>query len=353
MEGIIMEIALICTSSLSYLPFVGNYEDILKENNANFTIINWDRLHVEDDSNRFTYRDKKVGHKRNYFDYLIFKKFVMKKLNERKFDKIIVFDIPLLHFLEKYLIKNYREKYIIDIRDYHKIKMFTNMKKLIENSSFVVISSDRYKVWLPLSDKYVINHNTRIKSLRELRPTNCKKDYKEIRIACIGAISQLDTNISFINSLKNIKNIKLFFHGEGVANKYIVSHIKKNRINNVWVTGRYYNEQEESLYMDADLVDVLVPNNEINSKTCLANRLYKATLYGKPIITLKGTYLGEKVEKYSLGLVLDSFDGIEDKINSYLRKFDIDMYEQGRNAFFESVIKENHEFEMKVEEFIK
>jgi len=334
-----------------YMPYVSNYEKILKESNVDYTIINWDRFQIEDRS-AYKYRDKKIGHKRNYYDYLKYKKFVLEKLNEIKYDKLIIFGLQLSYFLKAFLLKNHKGKYIIDIRDYNQIIKFFNIKKLIENSAFTVISSPGYRLWLPSCQNYIINHNTQINSIKELKPVSIKSKYKKISIACIGAIRDHDINIAFINSLKNNDNIKIYFHGQGDINKDITNHIIVNKINNVMLTGKYNKQDEIELYSKSDLINLLRYNDGINNRTALPNRLYNSPIYGKPILAYKGTLLSELVEKYKLGLVIDSFVGIEDKIYSYLNNFNKLEYEEGRISFLSEVIAINQLFVEKVKKFV-
>jgi hypothetical protein len=347
-----MKVALICPANMIYMPYVGNYEKILKENNVDYTIINWDRFQIEDTYDEFKYRDKKVGHQRRILDYFKYKKFIIKKLKENKYDKLIVFSLQLCYFLKKYLVGNYKGKYVIDIRDYNKIIKFFNIKTIVDNSDLTVISSAGYKQWLSNSNKYAINHNTQINSLKELRPVNINHKEEKISISCIGAIRDYDINIDFINSLKNNDKIKVYYHGEGPANGDIKAYLTKNSTKNVTLSGRYIQGNEEKLYAQSDLINVFRNNDDINNKTALPNRLYNSVLYGKPMIAVEGTYLSEQIKKYKVGLILDSFDQIENNINKYLKEFHKDEYERGRTSFFENVIQVNEHFKIKLTEFL-
>ncbi len=338
-----MKIALICPSNMLYMPYVDNYTKILEENNSNYTIINWDRFGIEETS-EFTYRDNKVGHQRNFFDYYRYYKFVANILNNNYFDKVIVFGLQMTFFLSRFLIKNYKSKYIIDIRDYNKILKIYNFIKAIENSAFTVISSPGYELWLPQSDKYLVNHNTQIKSISELVEPNLINMSDRINISCIGAIRDIKVNIDFINSLANSELINLYYHGEGDANDKIIKYLSDNCIDNVVFSGRYQRKDEASLYFKTDLINVLRDNDSINNYTALPNRLYNAVLYGKPMLALDGTYLAEIIEKYNLGLVIKSFKNIEEEINEYLGHFNIYEYDFGRNLFFKKVISQNRIF---------
>ena len=346
-----MKVALICPSNMLYMPYVYNYIKILDDIKADYSVINWDRFKIEKE-NEFTYRDSKIGHRRNFLDYLKYCKFVLRILSKYKYDKIIVFGIQLVFFLNKYLIKDYSNRYIIDIRDYHGMIKYFNIEKVIEKSNFTVISSPGYKEWLPESDKYVTNHNTQIQGLKDLvEPDYSWKNKKKISIAYIGAIRDYKINIDFINSLKNSDRFDLYYHGEGDINKDIQEYLIRNDIKNVHLTGRYQKEDEESLYLSSDLANVLIPNDTINSKTLLPNRLYNAVKYGKPILALKGTYLCEQIEKYNLGIIVDTLDNVAEHIDNNLNNYDMEKYEVGRRTFFERVIKDNNLFYSKVIDF--
>lgn len=339
-----MKIALICPSNMLYMPYVDNYTKILDEIDVDYSVINWDRFKIEKDS-EFTYRDSKIGHQRSFLDYFKYSRFVLNILKKNNYDKVVVFGIQLVFFLKSRLVKEYRNKYIIDIRDHNRIIKYFNIEKTIEHSNFTVLSSPGYKEWLPESNKYVINHNTKVESLDELREVGSDiKNRDFININYIGSIRDYKINIDFINSLKNKKHIAMNFHGEGAINKDIENHVTNQTIGNVKLTGRYEKEQESEFYKISDFINILIPNDSINSRTLLPNRLYNAAIYGKPILAFDGTYLSEIVKKYNLGIVIESFDNIEREIIEYINNFNLDLYENGRRLFFESVIKENRSF---------
>ncbi|AWE06759.1 hypothetical protein DCE79_04820 [Lysinibacillus sp. 2017] len=345
-----MRIALICPSNMLYMPYVKNYEHILVEQNIDYDIINWDRFQMEEIKEN-TYRDKKKGHQRNFLDYLKYKKFLMNRLNSSHYDKIIVFGIQLSYFLKKIIKSKYKEKCIIDIRDHNKILNFFNLGELIECSASTILSSPGYKEWLPKSNKYVINHNTQVTSINELKDINIfNKD--KVYIANIGAIRDLKVNKDFINNIKDNEKFELKFHGESDENNKLKLYINSNHINNVLITGRYKKEDEEGFYNQSDLINVLRYRDGINNKTSLPNRLYNAVLHGKPLLTYEGTALAKEIRKYNLGLILSSMNNLESEMIKYLNEFDYEVYKKGRISFLYSVTKDNKNFYLKVKEFL-
>ena len=334
-----------------YMPYVENYTDILNETDVDYDIINWDRFGIEEESS-FIYKDNKIGHQRGILDYYKFKRFVSKHLNTRKYDKVIVFGIPMMFFLKRAILSRFKGNYVLDIRDYHKMLKYFNIFRIVNKSSFVVLSSPGFKKWLPNSDKYIINHNTRIRGLDELNNFEMLCNKKKISIAYIGSIRDFQINIDFIDALKNNDRIDLYFHGEGHINKDIQKYLDCNNIKNVYLTGRYIKEQEKELYFKNNIINVLRYNDGINNKTALPNRLYNAVVYGKPVIAFGGTYLTEIIKGYGLGLVINNFIGIEDEIVRYIREFDRTTYNKGRKTFLQNVITDNNYFKLNLEKFI-
>lgn len=347
-----MKIALICPSNLLFMPYVESYINVLKEIDVAYHIINWDRFGIEKHS-EFVYRDSKVGHQRGGLDYIKYSRFIVKILNKEKYDKIIVFGIQLVFFLKERLIKRYQNDYVVDIRDNNKAINFFNIGRVIRNSAITVLSSPGYKEWLPKSDKYIIQHNTMIHNQDELRNASSYfKEGKKISIGYIGALRDLKINIDLIESLKHNQFIQLNYHGEGDISNDISQYVFENDIKNVILTGRFERNEENALYYENDFINVLRYNDSINNKTALPNRLYNSVKFCKPMLAFEGTQLAEIIKNYDLGLVIKSFQNLEDLIRKYINEFDSYKYEKGRISFLEKILKENNEFSVNIKNFV-
>ncbi len=348
-----MHVALVGQGNKSYMPYIDTYLTILRECNVNYDVINWDRLAIEE-PNELTFRDNKTRIQRNFLDYLKYGRFVAKRLQKKEYQRVVVFGIEGAFFISQILKHDYADRYVLDIRDDHKIRRFFNIEPLIEKSCFIVLSSPGYKTWLPKSSKYVINHNSTIRSLDELREVKFNYSLKDrLVIANIGSIREYRISVDLINSLQNNSQIVIKFHGQGVVNRELERYIKLRNITNVVLTGRYGRDNEDSLYLEADMINVLLYNDSINNRTLLPNRLYKAAIHGKPLLAFRGTYLAELISKYNLGLVLDSFENTEEDIRDYLRKFDPKKFDEGRRNFLRWVLEDNLEFRERFEDFLE
>lgn len=346
-----MKVVLICPSNLLYMPYVANYISILKKNGIDYTVINWDRFQIENNKNEFVYSDNKSGHKRYFLDYLIYRKFILKILKHHKFDKVIVFGLQLAFFLGRFLQKNFKDNYVVDIRDHNRIVDVFYMDKIIKNSALVVISSPGYKKFLPPNKEYIINHNTNIETIGKTRDNHFCMKGDTIKIGTIGALRDTNANVSLINTLKNNSNFELRFHGEGVITSALQEFIKVNSITNVLISGRFETEEEEILYKNCDFISVIYFNDRINNETFLPNRLYNAAKLRRPLIAIDGNYLSEQIKKYKIGVVIESLEQLEDGVLEFIGSFDPIEYENGIQAFLKMVVYENECFKKRLLQF--
>jgi len=348
--GTWLRIALICPSNRLYMPYVENYSEIIREYNVNQVIINWDRFGSELE-HEYTYRDLKTGHRRNVFDYWKYSEFVIRKLDDLSPDKVVVFGLQLGAFLNRPLLSRFASNYILDIRDYNRIIRLWSPLELIENSFMTVVSSPGYLEWLPPSDRYAINHNTRIPESKVLYSSTMRSPGGVVAISSVGAIRDYDINVEMLKALKDDPRFAMRFHGNSDVATRLHHFARVANIGNVLFTGRYEATEEKKLYLASDMISVLRFADAVNNKTALPNRLYNAVLYGKPLLAFQGTLLASIIEKYRLGLVIDSFPNLASKLQTYFAGFDQTEFDEGRRLFLSEVIADNTQFESSVRSF--
>ena len=84
--------------------------------------------------------------------------------------------------------------------------------------------------------------------------------------------------MDFIEALKNRAYCCQVSWRRG-CKRTVKEHVARHRITNVEFTGRYTREEEESLYLGADMINVLLYTDSVNNRTALPNRLYNAAMY--------------------------------------------------------------------------
>ena len=346
-----MKIALICPANAEFMPYIDVFCKSIRETHNDFTLITWDRLHISPTS-KFTYRDKIHGHPRGFFEYYKYSTFVKNILNTISHDRIIVFGIPISFFLKNTLLYRYTGKYIVDVRDYHRIVQFFNFGMIVKKSIMTSISSERFICWLPNSEKYRINHNTSFSNLRDLGDTNAPR-IDQVTISCIGAIKDFEINKKLIDLFGNANGYILRFDGDGVINYKIAKHINRNHYFNVIISGKYNKENEGCLYRKADFINMLMSPDSTNNNTCLSNRLYNSAIFGRPLIALHGSYVAELIEHYKLGIVVRDTKLLPLAIASYRNSFRLDEYERARTCFLSKIILDNEKFKEELSSHLK
>jgi hypothetical protein len=330
------------------MPYFRIYENVLKELGVNYKTLVWDRLEKNEVSD-FIYSDKLNKHSRGAFEYYKFSCYIREILTNKNYRRVIVFGIQIAFFLSGFLKKNYSGRYIFDIRDYHYImKIWFGANSFITNSEFCTISSVGFMDWLPQNNKYYVSHNARDFFLEGCASINFVEKKYPLNIACIGSLKDFEINEKLMTYLRNSKTYRLSYHGDGVINQQLEDFIVNSKIFNASVTGEYFPEAEGSLYESADYINMLMSSDSINNNTCMANRLYNAVFYGKSLIVMNGSFMANVVEKYNLGVVLDSLLSMENRLADYEKNFNIHEYNKNRRNFMDVVKKENKLFKEKL-----
>lgn len=351
-----MKTLLICPTSLLFMPYAQNYLTILNEKKENYDVLIWDRFNLHKDENGFIFKDGKIGHARGFLDYRRFASFATRNLDSGRYDKVILFGIQLAFFLGGKLKSDFKERFVLDIRDKHPLIYFINMDSVLGSANFTTISSPGYLSWLPQdNEKIQIDHN--ISEEKILKDVRFDVGFKDVgsglfTISCIGALRDYSANVSLVDMLANERAFKLGFHGEGVINNKLKSYVKNKGINNVSLTGRYQSEEEAGLYQDCDFVNLVRFADGVNNKTAIPNRLYNSVFYGKPAICFEGTYLSDLVSEFNLGLVINLKDDAPEKISSYIENFSNDKYNKGRVMFLSRVRADKQLFKKALGDFV-
>lgn len=344
-------ILLICPSNKLYMPYLLNYTKVFEKHDICYETVIWNRMGFAEKAD-FVFEDKKHSYQKGLFGYLKYTQFIRKILKNKKYDKIIVFGLQLSFFLKDILLKEYKDNYIIDVRDYNKILKISSLKKVLNCARFVVISSHKYTCWLPTGDNYVLNHNM---SLESFEPIERKMIVNKNRynISYIGTIVNLKMNIELIEEFKDSTLFELRFIGAGMINADLREYVEKNNIKNVEIIGKYEKHEEEMYFNSSDFMNMFMETNPINAAV-LSNRLYNAALYGLPLIAIDDDSLISRIIKeYKLGLVVSEINGLSSKLTEYIKCFDENEFLEGRSKFLKKVITDNQCFQEKLIEIIE
>lgn len=358
-----MKIALINPGNLENAPYIKYYTDIFDQfDDIEYAFISWNRSSDElkdYDSTNFMFdksspptlhKIKKLHH------YVKYAKYVTKVLEKNSFDLVIVFTLQAALYLSRYLLKNYSKRYIFDIRDFSPIYPFFRyrIKKILDHSLLTVISSIGFKDWLPKEYSYILCHNIRrefiIQAFNSDMQSVSFKGSNPISVLTIGQIRDYESNYKIISSLGDDVDFKLIFAGDGIASDALIESSKG--VKNVFFSGRYEKEYENSIVKESDMINVLL-SNSIGSNTLMSNRFYLSIIHKKPMIVNSNSVQARYIYQYNLGVVVDSNQNIKDEIIRYRENFNENEYNLGRMKILHQIKSDIDKFETHIRMLVR
>lgn len=340
-----MKICIICPDERNYLPHIKKYTDFFDENGISYDVIFWyhdeepsadkktlpnEHCFYEKDAESFFGKFKNAGH---------YKKFVLDILKKNKYDRLVILNSLIAVLLQKYLHSEFENKYLLDYRNcsFEQVSFYRRaVNKAIEASSFTAISSHGFMDFLDGNKKIIVNHN--IAGDIPTLPPQELKDKSVINIGFVGKINHYEENCMLISKLKNEFRYQLWYLGKADIKNNLDGYCKANGVTNVSFVGKYINSQKAELYKNMDMVNAIYGDDSLGKRSLLPTRLYDACLLRKPIIASRNTFLGEVIERYNLGLVVDvDEDDVLSAINEYVEDFDIAEFDLGCCEFLSDV----------------
>lgn len=355
-----MKILIVGFHPHGHVPYVANYENAMKKRGIDFDAIYWDRFEsrrLEKCDNEYTIHIKcSLGGNRlkKVIPMLKYRNIVKNIIRENSYDKIIVLSTLPAVLLKDVLLKDYKNKYILDIRDYTYEKyLFYKciVMKLIDSSYFTGISSKGFLRFLDSNDRLIYTHNITNEDA-EVEDYKVLKLNEKVNIGFVGGVRYFKENSTLISKLDpNI--FELYYIGYRHADCDLEKYCSENAISNVHFRGKFNNEEKPMIYKDIDIINSLYGDFSLEVTTAIPNRLYDALLYKKPILVSKGTYLADVVVNKGIGLAVDIFnDDINNILIKYIEDLDYDTFLVNINLFMREIKKEQSIYLKKIAEFL-
>lgn len=354
-----MKVFLVGFSTRTFIPYIEKYENSLKKYNCSYDILFWDRsasYPLKKEKNEYFFGHTVPESKALKFPAMLrFRKAMKQMIKQNNYTHVIMLTTLPAVLIYNTLVNQFKGKYILDIRDYS-YEIIKPYKKIVDflvtNSSFTTISSKGFLQFLSRNEKLVSVHNI----TNEEAASDCCPELKNlsvVRLGFVGGVRYFKENIALINQLKNDKRFQLFYIGKQNADCNLEAYCTQVEINNVHFTGAYVNTEKPQIYKNIDMINSIYGNFSLEVTTALPNRLYDCILFKKPILVSKGTYLGELVSEYNLGLAVDvSCDDISALIVNYIRNFNVVQFMANCNQFLQMVNEDEQTFFKKLIYFL-
>ncbi len=351
------KICIITTRNIFNSPCLEKYQKIISQN---YDILYWDRCNIDEECGAqkyFKYSNvmpANVSVFRKSLPYLGFYKYVINFLRKNNYEKIIIFPTQMAWLMLPWLRGKYKNKYILDIRDYS--NEFGICGKLtnaaVKNSGLTTITSPAYKNFLPEGD-YLVSHNIQeIDSDLVNKYRSRERDEKApIVLSFIGSVRFIDKQERLIELFKNDNRFVLKFIGRG--SEQLKDFCDNNQVNNVQLIGRFERAELPSFYMESDMAINVYGNNTPVLNYALSNKLYSSAIMGMPILTSPDTYMAEVSEKYGFGVSVDLADPhVADKVYEFYKSTDKNKLFAGCDEFMKTVRKDEELYQHGLKAFL-
>ena len=355
-----MRILLISGGHPSNAPYIQYYTYALEKLDCQYDVVYWNRGNISRIESKNYYEFKsECNHNcsliKKIWQHYEFHRFVRKHINKRNYNGIILFTLQAIPFYYDLLLGKFRDKFILDIRDYSKSYGNTIIKRIVNrclNLSFAnCISSPGFKHWLPQNLEYIISHNIHQKQVLDGTLTPFKnRENNIVKVLTIGQIRDVCENYQIIKSLSNSSQISLTFIGFGKGIEELKQHCLADGVKNTFFKGRYEKKDENAIVDQYDMINAYMPDNVL-SRYLMSNRIYLSLLLAKPIIVSANSTQADYVSMYNLGIVINDSNNLEDAINLYWDNFDKDIYNEGRLEFLKEIIADMEKFDNTIKSF--
>lgn len=329
-----MKIAIISNVDIKHMSLISIYTNFFVKNNIDFDIINASEKQDESQShlkNIFTFQHNENRNKNrilNFLNNIKYKQFVKKRLQENNYDFLIVWRSEVGFLFYNLLASKYRNKYIINIRDYageNIAKYRLKQEVVVENSRLNVISSKGFLSFLPKGD-YVYRH-----SLNDSLSNDLMKVRKHrfastpIHIGFIGNVRFFREDIRLLEALKNDSRYIVQFFGTG--SDKLEEYAKKEQITNCEFVGKFSIEDTPKLLSRIDIINNIFGNESISVSTLVSIRYYHSLMTKKPFIANKNTYMGTLTDNNEMGFEFDGdYSNLADNLYEWYTNLNYDSY---------------------------
>lgn len=349
--------------NMRYAPFLKLYKNLLDS----IPDVEYDVIYFDRDRSLNERKDKKYiaipwkgkgtlsapGYER-IVNFILYSIQVKKILKEKKYDYIIVLTTFPAVLLSGFLIKNYKNKFLIDIRDYTHEQFkpyFFIEKKVLSSAQIRVISSPGFEHFLPNGD-YLTCHNIDESAFQKNNYDFSMRENGRIIISYVGTISYKNLCKKLIQLVISDDRFEFHFYGneaDGLEIENYVSELDNERIR---IFGPFKPEEKQKIYQNSDLIFNCYGNDNMLVKYAISNKYYDGAFYRKPLLVSPNTAMDEFSKGFAYPLDLDHISNLNE-LYAWYYSIDKNKFIDYGNTVINKAIEENAEFKSEIKKKIR
>lgn len=337
-------IILLRCNDLSPDPRVDKYVKFYNDRNIKYILVGWNRSGVKIEKENTIYFEEKAEYgarAKNIIKKIKWNIFLINTLFKKrdKYETIHACDFDTV--LPALVMKIFNKNIIFDVFDWIGNSnlsgipiieyMIKNLERFAANKSdYIIICEEGRKEQMNIKNEniFVLPNIPYIKKETLSNINFNKRIDKSITISYVGVFDK-SRNIEHLLQLASSNpNITLNIAGFGALQDIVENYSKKNK--NINYYGKVNYDKSLEIMKKSDIIAAMYCKNVHNHIYAAPNKYYEALMLNKPIITTKGTLIGNNVEKNKVGFVIDEEyedladifkdKKLEEKIEEYSKK---------------------------------
>lgn len=343
----VSKICIIGTSNIKHISLISLYTKYFDKIGIKYDIVYIDRYGIEEKTSaENVYRYISVltkGMLCKFRMFWNFHRYVKNILCQNKYEYIITWQTTCAYLLADILLKKYKKRYVINVRDYviEHNKIFYNLLKYLVNNAFLVtISSEGFLSFLPQGNYIKVNSvNEDLLESLKARPQNVGNP---IKIGFVGNCRYFKESYKLINALANDPRFELWYCG---TNSNVLKEYAVNKgINNVKTMPAFDPKETIDIMGNFDFVNSAFGNNAFDNRTLMPIRLYTAMAIHRPMLVNCQTQLSKEVNKGNIGFIIEDYESLADKLYHYYTELDFDVLSCACDDYLKEARAENEKF---------
>lgn len=312
-------IILLRCNDLNPDPRVEKYVKFYNDKNIKYTLIGWNRSGVKIEKENTIYFEEKAQYgarAKNILKKIRWNIFLINKLlkNRNEYDTIHACDFDTA--LPALFMKIFKKNVIFDVFDWignsnlsgipvidYVIK---NLEKFTANKAdYIIICEEGRRKQMNIKNEniFVLPNIPYIKKDIVDNVDYNRLNDGSVTISYVGVFDKSRNIEQLLRLASSNQNITLNIAGFGALQDIVQSYSKNNR--NINYYGKVNYTKSLEIMKKSDIIAAMYCKDVHNHIYAAPNKYYEALMLSKPIITTKGTLIGNNVEKNELGFVID------------------------------------------------
>ena len=344
-----MKVAILSVADRRHMTPSSSYEDYFTKNGIPYDVICGNKYDDnKGDENHFYYCWDKNGNQSKVFklgQYLKFREFAIRIIKEKRYDFIVVWNENTAALFSTFLVKRYRDRYCINIRD--TVADIGFLQKFawlaINNAVFCTRPWVRDIEEYPKETYSILNYDKKILDRCTIKQ-GIKQRGEQIVITYMGlARSGLNTHYRFIDAFANDERFLLKYYGTD-CDTLINDYVKQKNIKNCICSGTFPPERTASLLEECDVIMNYYNTGGSQLKVTVGVKASYGPFLRIPQIVDDDTYWAEVCTKYGFGFPVKNENSLANDFYEWYYNIDFAKFDEGCRDYITFVNETNRAF---------